>query len=914
MADDGSSSPAVQITPQDRDIAIRTMLGEESTPEGMAGVASTMLNRAQSGQYGGRTLTGVALAPNQFTSWTDNAPGLLKYSPSDPAYVAAGKIFDGVASGQIPDFTNGGTHFYAPQLGAQQGRNAPAWAKGQPIPLGKTLFYAPQGPVNYQPPASAAIQNASNTPAPAAPKGFVGSMAEEKPAKGAPQPDIVEQFLKPLPGQASNPGAPSAPASASAAQSGPDIVDQFLKPLPAPAPNTAALPTTNRMAGAEPGPNGLIWNDNGGFDPKTGELVVGGKPPGQSSPAVSTAGSALTGFVSGMPVIGAPLLSGVEKGAAAIRSLREGQPYADELAGIQSASAQDVAQHPTANTIGSVAGGIAGTAPAMIAAPELCGVKVGAPIVQNMLMGAGSSAAISAVDALTRYGLNVPAIERATISGGIVGGAAPAVGAALGAVGGKIVNMLSGTTPGARNVANIIAQSGMTPADANAAVQSFGPNATLADASELFKTHAGALAAQGGDATTMLKNAFAARAAGADNRVSQAIDTALGPKPDLTATQDAIYQKAQAAAGPSYNAARSIGQPLDITPVLSSIDQQLSAGAVGGEEKVLKTAKSYLADTIQNVPGPNGTTTSLVVPKEDPGALLKARQALDDMIQKAPQNPDTSAGRNAMRALNNIRGQLDAVLKTDPNIEAGDAAYAEQMKLKDAVEAGTELFKRGTRLEDFQRTLAAASPDEADAMRQGARVAIGDALDEARQGTLAGARSMFGKASANRAKLDALFPNAGDVFDMLHGEAQMRSTEQSVIGNSKTAERQAVGQQYGVQPAGAATNVGLPLLGSALDGGTGAVVGMAGQMAAHNIKNAFTQAAMDRLKSQTAQALSASGSDLSPLMDQISRAYRTRGINNAFTSAPVPLAAAAFRGANPDLVNMLTRPAQAQSQ
>jgi hypothetical protein len=58
MADDGSSSPAVQITPQDRDIAIRTMLGEESTPEGMAGVASTMLNRAQSGQYGGRTLTG----------------------------------------------------------------------------------------------------------------------------------------------------------------------------------------------------------------------------------------------------------------------------------------------------------------------------------------------------------------------------------------------------------------------------------------------------------------------------------------------------------------------------------------------------------------------------------------------------------------------------------------------------------------------------------------------------------------------------------------------------------------------------------------------------------------------------------------------------------------------------------------
>jgi hypothetical protein len=252
------------------------------------------------------------------------------------------------------------------------------------------------------------------------------------------------------------------------------------------------------------------------------------------------------------------------------------------------------------------------------------------------------------------------------------------------------------------------------------------------------------------------------------------------------------------------------------------------------------------------------------------------------------------------------RGQLDAVLKIDLNILVGDAAFAGQMKLKDAMDAGTELFTKGVKPEDFQRTLAAFSPDEVNAMRQGARVAIGDALDQARQGTLAGARSMFGKASANRAKLDALFPNAGDVFDAINGEAAMRSTEQSVKGSSLTAERRAVQEKY--RPGSApATDLALPLLGEAVAGPAGGASMLGAKMLFGHLNNAFTQRARNRLEQTTAQGLAATGPEQDNFLNQIGGAYQTKGINNAFTSGAAFLPPVALRGSNPDIVNMLTR-------
>lgn len=212
MADSDSQ---LDITPQDRDIAIRTMIGEENAPDGMAGVASVLLNRAQSGKYGGNSLSSVAFAPNQFDSW-DNPQKLLSIPTTDPAYLRAAKIFDGVASGEIPDLTNGSTNFYAPKLQAARGEAPPSWASGQPVGLGSTLFFAPNGQQSYKPPAAQAIESATTAPAPQA--------AATAPAVGAQAPDIIQQFM-------AAPSTKAAPARAAPTPSvAPDIIQQFMAP------------------------------------------------------------------------------------------------------------------------------------------------------------------------------------------------------------------------------------------------------------------------------------------------------------------------------------------------------------------------------------------------------------------------------------------------------------------------------------------------------------------------------------------------------------------------------------------------------------------------------------------------------------------------------------------------------------
>ena len=461
--------------------------------------------------------------------------------------------------------------------------------------------------------------------------------------------------------------------------------------------------------------------------------------------------------------------------------------YDNALAGYEKARQGFQAAHPIASAATDVAGSIVGTAPALAAAPGLFGAG-GGSLLANALMGAGSGAAINVADNGLRNGFT-PLNVASGLATGLAGGAAgPLIGKGIGAGVSGIANALTGAGPAAAKVASYLTDLGLSPQDVQAELTRLGPSATIADVDPALTTKAAALAAKGGPPTSILKNAFAARADSADNRVGQVIDTALGPKPDLTAAQEGIYAKAQSAASPHYDAARANPTPMDVTPVLNDIQSKLDAGAVGGTKANLQKVKGFLTESTVNVPGANGQPVPLTVPKDSPQALLAVRQELDDMISKAGQNPDTTGAKNAVGALNDMRSQIDGVLKSDPNIAAGDAAFSQQMRIKDALQQGTEVFTKGTRLEDFQRALATATPDEADAMRQGARVAIGDAFENARQGTLSAARSMFGKATANRAKLDALFPNAGDVFDKIAAEQTLRGNEQWIGRNSKTAE------------------------------------------------------------------------------------------------------------------------------
>jgi spore germination cell wall hydrolase CwlJ-like protein len=143
------------VTPQGRDVATRTVLGEAANqgPVGMAGVADVMRNRAASGGYGGETMDKVALAKGQFEPWM-TAGGrnrMASFSPTGQPYKNAQAAVDTAAIGSRPDVTGGAEYFYAPKAQAQlapvDGRPVtPSFAAGrQPTAvIGDHNFYAPK--------------------------------------------------------------------------------------------------------------------------------------------------------------------------------------------------------------------------------------------------------------------------------------------------------------------------------------------------------------------------------------------------------------------------------------------------------------------------------------------------------------------------------------------------------------------------------------------------------------------------------------------------------------------------------------------------------------------------------------------------------------------------------------------------
>ena len=138
----------MQLDPRQRDYAIRTVYGEDPTLSAEA-VAAVIRNRTIAGRYGGKDVQGVVQAKHQFEPWNNpNARARMEgLSPDSPEYQRLGAIVDRTWSGDVPDPTNGATHFYAPKAQAALGRPAPKWDDGNGQRIGPHVFFAPEGRV-----------------------------------------------------------------------------------------------------------------------------------------------------------------------------------------------------------------------------------------------------------------------------------------------------------------------------------------------------------------------------------------------------------------------------------------------------------------------------------------------------------------------------------------------------------------------------------------------------------------------------------------------------------------------------------------------------------------------------------------------------------------------------------------------
>lgn len=124
-----ASQPTVQpvrprsFTPQERDLVVRTMLGEAASEGdvGLAAVALVIRNRANDQRFpdsvGAVATQGNSRGVHQFSVWNNDGSGNnlpSKYNPGDREYERAAYIFDVIMGGLVPDFTEGATHYYSP--------------------------------------------------------------------------------------------------------------------------------------------------------------------------------------------------------------------------------------------------------------------------------------------------------------------------------------------------------------------------------------------------------------------------------------------------------------------------------------------------------------------------------------------------------------------------------------------------------------------------------------------------------------------------------------------------------------------------------------------------------------------------------------------------------------------------------
>jgi spore germination cell wall hydrolase CwlJ-like protein len=154
-----------QLSPGDKDLLVRTVIGEaKGQPEqGQAAVAHVVMNRLQSGRFGG-SMEKVLFAPRQFEPWETRRGELMNISPESADYRRVSALVDRVLAGQLADPTKGATHFANEAVVADRGNaGALSWIEqmkrnGSAVQIGAHTFGRPDAAaVRWpEPPAAAA--------------------------------------------------------------------------------------------------------------------------------------------------------------------------------------------------------------------------------------------------------------------------------------------------------------------------------------------------------------------------------------------------------------------------------------------------------------------------------------------------------------------------------------------------------------------------------------------------------------------------------------------------------------------------------------------------------------------------------------------------------------------------------------
>lgn len=521
-----------------------------------------------------------------------------------------------------------------------------------------------------------------------------------------------------------------------------------------------------------------------GFDPATGNV---------EHTSLGDKGSAFTGSVlEGVPIAGPALRSGAESLAAQLAGVDKSQVTAN--------ANRQMADNPGTALAGNVTGAVAGTLPAMAAAPEAFGLGAGGLAVRSgasMLTGGGIGGADSAV----RSGGDLGETAKGTGLGAALGLFGPTAGKVIGkgvgavrdffssGAGAKAAGMPKATF---KTLTKDMDADALTSALAERKMADMGPEAMVMDLGPNLQARAGSIAATPGRGQQTLRSTIEARKQGANQRMAEALDSNLG-KATIPSHVDAEIRGGQKALGPEYEDAFANATAVDTQAVANDIESEI-VNSRGRAQTELKSVRKMLDITGTDVLDPH------------PRTLLSTRQAIDGMLKD-------EADSNVRRVLTSARQKIDDELAAKvPGIKEVDAKYAELGRQKTAYDRGQEVLDGGRnnaiRPQELDAEIAAAGqpqglqvgPSAAPLrLRQGARAEIDRIVGTNANDIVKLNQLIKSEGDWNRAKLASLFgqAKADEVFKVLEAEKAFAATDQVVTKNSESARRLNTGADNG---------------------------------------------------------------------------------------------------------------------
>lgn len=382
-----------------------------------------------------------------------------------------------------------------------------------------------------------------------------------------------------------------------------------------------------------------------------------------------------------------------------------------------------------------------------------------------------------------------------TVVGGALGPALPAIQSALTApvnALARYMNAPRGPIAGvsrttARKVADSMEQDGV-PANYQRRVAELGPEGMLADMGDNLRMDAARIARNPGDGRNTVLNALTTRKDGAQQRITQDLDTAIGQPVPLPQTIERIRETANRQARPYYDQFYQTPMPND--PALVSALQRVPESAYA-KARDLAAAEGFRFGEIRNT----GRGIDYI------------KRAVDDIAYNA--KPGSNEARIYQGLSRDIRNAVDDILSPggtpqtraqSPWAQARGIA-GEGIRFEEAAEMGGNAFSRGLSPDQMRADMARLGFNQRAAYEMGAR-------DQIRQ-IMGNSATTFGPTGDNAARRLLGSDNARQKLELVAGpqgaqritsrldaETAFERTRNDAMANSITSTMQGAAKKW----------------------------------------------------------------------------------------------------------------------